>query len=170
VRAYADRALGRVTAAEDPAAGQPALERAVAGFGRLGMELELGRTRLDLARGLRTLDGAPAGAAPRSAPAALHAARARYERDEAAALLRELGDDSRPPAAHQVATLSGREVDVLRLLGEGLTNAEIATRLFISPKTAGHHVSNVLMKLGVRNRSQAAALARTRLGEEQGAG
>ena len=66
--------------------------------------------------------------------------------------------------------LTRREVEVLRLLGEGLTNAEIAGRLFISIKTAGNHVSNILMKLGLRNRSQAAALARTHLGQEQGTG
>jgi len=169
-RAFADRALGRVAAAEDPASGLGALERAVAGFSRLGMELELGRTRLDLARALRTLDQQAAVAEARSALSALHAARASYERDQAAALLRELGDESRPPATDQIEHLTAREVDVLRLLGEGLTNAEIASRLFISTKTAGNHVSNVLMKLGVRNRAQAAAEARTLLGAEQGSG
>ncbi len=53
-------------------------------------------------------------------------------------------------------------------MGEGLTNAEIAGRLFISTKTAGNHVSSVLMKLGLRNRTQAGALARTHLGQKQG--
>jgi DNA-binding NarL/FixJ family response regulator len=100
---------------------------------------------------------------------ALHSARATYERDIAAALLRELGDESRPLAARGVSELTHREVDVLRLLGDGLTNTEIAGRLFISTKTAGNHVSNILMKLGLRNRSQAAAVARTHLGKEQGA-
>jgi DNA-binding NarL/FixJ family response regulator len=98
----------------------------------------------------------------------LHRAGAAYQRDIAAALLRELGDESRPVAARAVDELSRREVEVLRLLGEGLTNAEIGGRLFISTKTSGNHVSNILMKLGLRNRTQAAALARTHLGEEQG--
>jgi DNA-binding NarL/FixJ family response regulator len=48
---------------------------------------------------------------------------------------------------------------VLALLGEGLSNAEIANRLVISEKTAGHHVSRIFRKLGMRNRAEAAAHA-----------
>jgi DNA-binding NarL/FixJ family response regulator len=48
---------------------------------------------------------------------------------------------------------------VLALLAEGLTNAEIADRLFISVKTAGNHVSNVLTKLQLKSRSGVAAFA-----------
>jgi DNA-binding NarL/FixJ family response regulator len=58
------------------------------------------------------------------------------------------------------ARLTARQVQVLALLGEGLTNADIGERLFISPKTAAHHVSAVLEKLDVRTRGQAAARAR----------
>ena len=53
---------------------------------------------------------------------------------------------------------------MLRLLGEGLTNSEIAERLFISPKTAEHHVSRIYAKLGVSTRAEAAAYAARNLG------
>jgi DNA-binding NarL/FixJ family response regulator len=137
-------------------------------FARLGMELEVGRTRLDLARALRGINRQAAIAEGRSAMSVLHSARASYEQDIAGALLRELGDESRPLAAHHVHQLTRREAEVLRLLGEGLTNAEIAGRLYISTKTVGNHVSNILMKLGLRNRSQAAAAAHNYLVSEQG--
>lgn len=48
---------------------------------------------------------------------------------------------------------------MLALLGHGLTNAEIAGRLYITPKTAEHHVGRILAKLGVRTRAEAAAFA-----------
>ena len=55
--------------------------------------------------------------------------------------------------------LTRREREILTLLCQRLTDPEIAERLFISPKTAGKHVSNILAKLGARNRREAAALA-----------
>jgi DNA-binding NarL/FixJ family response regulator len=61
--------------------------------------------------------------------------------------------------AQTVAGLSDRERQVLALLREGLSNAGIAERLFISTKTTEHHVSRVLNKLGVRTRAEAAAVA-----------
>jgi len=55
--------------------------------------------------------------------------------------------------------LTSRELEVLRLLSAGRTNAQIGAELYISPKTAGVHVSNILRKLGASGRVQAAAQA-----------
>jgi DNA-binding NarL/FixJ family response regulator len=78
--------------------------------------------------------------------------------DRAAALLRELGGPART-GPKLLGLLTKREVEVLRLLAEGLTNAEIAARLYISTKTAEHHVSNLLAKLQLTSRTEAAAYA-----------
>jgi DNA-binding CsgD family transcriptional regulator len=58
-----------------------------------------------------------------------------------------------------IARLTAREMDVLRLIANGRTNKEIAAELFIAERTAGNHVSNLLMKIGCGNRVEAAALA-----------
>ncbi len=58
------------------------------------------------------------------------------------------------------AGLTPRQLDVLNLVAEGMSNAEIAARLTLSPKTVDHHVSALLAKLGVATRGQAAAAAR----------
>jgi DNA-binding NarL/FixJ family response regulator len=58
------------------------------------------------------------------------------------------------------AGLTRRQMDVLRLLDEGHSNAAIGERLFVSPKTVDHHVSAILAKLEVRTRGEAAAAAR----------
>jgi DNA-binding CsgD family transcriptional regulator len=67
--------------------------------------------------------------------------------------------EERPPIAPPLQTLTGRERDVLEALAAGLTNRQIAARLYISPRTAAVHVSHVLHKLGVPDRIQAAHLA-----------
>jgi NarL family two-component system response regulator LiaR len=61
--------------------------------------------------------------------------------------------------AQLFATLSDREVEVLKLIAEGLSNRQIAERLFISEKTVKNHVSNILDKLHVNDRTEAALAA-----------
>jgi len=63
------------------------------------------------------------------------------------------------PTQANPSQLTAREMDVLRLLAEGLSNSEVAGRLFLSEKTVGHHVSAVLRKLGQPTRSRAVATA-----------
>ncbi|WP_433176940.1 response regulator [Actinoallomurus sp. CA-150999] len=65
----------------------------------------------------------------------------------------------RPPAPATEPRLTRREVEVLRLIARGRTNAEIAAELFITPGTAKTHVANLHRKLGVRNRVEIAAWA-----------
>ncbi len=66
------------------------------------------------------------------------------------------------PRTVESGGLTPRQVEVLRLLSEGLTNAEIAAALVISRRTVDHHVSAVLARLGAANRVEAASLARAR--------
>src|SRR5262249_21213140 len=77
--------------------------------------------------------------------------------DSAAEQLQALGE----PVEVRSAGLSRREVEVLRLAADGLTNREIATRLFLSKRTVDMHVRNLLAKLGCRSRVQAAQRARS---------
>lgn len=60
------------------------------------------------------------------------------------------------PSPHPADVLTEREIEVLTLVAQGLNNDEIAARLVISPRTASVHVSHILSKLGLENRTQAA--------------
>jgi LuxR family maltose regulon positive regulatory protein len=78
------------------------------------------------------------------------------------ALARQLGLENAPRSSSSYAEglLTARESEVLRLLGLGLSNREIARQLVISPSTAKVHVHNILRKLGAENRTQAVVKAR----------
>jgi DNA-binding NarL/FixJ family response regulator len=82
--------------------------------------------------------------------------------EQATAEAMELTQDSATVAAPVAPfNLTRRERDVLALLCQRLTDPEIAAQLFISPRTASSHVANVLGKLGMANRREAAEFART---------
>jgi len=78
-----------------------------------------------------------------------------WRRDRAEALVRRLEGSG----ARSAGELTAREREVAALIAEGLTNSQLAERLFISPKTAAVHVSNILMKLGLSSRAEVAAWA-----------
>jgi DNA-binding NarL/FixJ family response regulator len=79
----------------------------------------------------------------------------------AAKVLRRLRSQSSSVDAAETirAELSDREIEVLKLIANGKDNAQIARELFISPKTVKNHISNILMKLQIENRIQAAVYA-----------
>ncbi len=163
LKAEAAVAAARVAAASfNPT---DALELFQAAAGQLGEDRPLlcGVISLEVAQLLAEMADAPAAIVEaQRALTTFERLGAKLLADRTDALLRSLGTRSRgagrSPSA-RLDALSGREREVLLLLREGLTNAEIGARLFISPKTAEHHVSRVLAKLGVRSRAEAAAVA-----------
>ncbi|KOX16050.1 LuxR family transcriptional regulator [Saccharothrix sp. NRRL B-16348] len=112
---------------------------------------------------LSTGDRTAAEASVREAAALaddLGAGHLRHEIDLLAARGRiDLTPEPPPPPSAAPFDLTARELDVLRLLADGLTNSQIATTLFISASTAGVHVSRILTKLGAGRRTEAAAIA-----------
>jgi DNA-binding NarL/FixJ family response regulator len=134
------------------------LRDAVDGFAKSQLPLEASLCRLDLARACSQDNREVAVAEARNALRSFDMLRSARYVDAATAVLRELGQKVAAPKPSG-QTLSRREEDVLRLLSEGLSNPEISERLFISRKTVEHHVGNILVKLGLRNRAEAAAYA-----------
>lgn len=157
------RALAELTSADVALARQvgdavPHLETALDLFVRLGMPYEEAQARLRLARTFGDAGSELAREEARTALVIFERLGAARGADEAAAFLRSLGAAGRTRDS-QGAELTKREQEVIALLAEGLSNHEIARRLVISDKTAGHHVSHILRKLGLRNRAEAAAYA-----------
>ena len=160
IQAWGERLLGHALAAgADPPAARRRLEVALQTFVRLGMPLEAGRTRLLLVEALREVEPELATAEARAALETFEELGAGGYADATAALLRRLGVKAARVGPKGIGTLTRREREVLSLLGEGLSNPEIAERLYLSRKTVQHHVAHVLSKLGLRSRAEAAAEA-----------
>jgi DNA-binding NarL/FixJ family response regulator len=99
----------------------------------------------DLITGIRAAASGESLISPQIAAKVLQRLRSQSTNEDAAATIR--------------AELSDREIQVLKLIANGKDNAQIARELFISPKTVKNHISNILMKLQIDNRIQAAVYA-----------
>jgi DNA-binding CsgD family transcriptional regulator len=157
--AHGERLLGHALAASDVPAACVHLETALAAFVHAGIPYRTAQTRLMLAQVLGHRDREVAGAEARTALAVFEDLGASRDADAAAALMRDLGIKAARTGPKNTGRLTSREQEVLALLGEGLSNPEIARRLFLSRKTVEHHVARILSKLGLRGRAEAAALA-----------
>jgi DNA-binding CsgD family transcriptional regulator len=156
--AHGERLLGHALAAADVSAACTHLERALAAFVQAGIPYRAAQTQLLLARVLGPNDREVAGAEARAALSVFEELGASHDADAAAALLRDLGVKAARTGPKNLGRLTKREQEVLALLGEGLSNPEIAGRLFLLRKTVEHHVARILSKLGLRGRAEAAAL------------
>ncbi len=159
-----DRVLGR----DEPSAWSDAADAWAAGSSAEPLE---GYARWRAASGLLAARGAEARAAAKrqliralEIATALHAAplRADIERVAARAHLSLTGATQARAGTKDALDLTPRELEVLELVAAGQSNREIGEALFITEKTAGAHVSNVLGKLGVSRRTEAVAVARER--------
>jgi DNA-binding CsgD family transcriptional regulator/tetratricopeptide (TPR) repeat protein len=142
--------LGAVSALDD-------LDHAIAGFAELGMPYEEAVARLDRAP-VRSAAGHSADAVAADVTAALQVLdrlQAKPQADRARGMLRRFGrrpvTTSRDQEQHR---LSLREEEVARLVAQGLSNAEVAERLFISSRTVGTHLEHIYRRLGLRSRSE----------------
>jgi len=123
----------------------------------------------DERRAMEAVDAGASGfllkdASPRDVAAAIRAAHRGEAVLHPSGAAKLLAERRRPPAAH--ADLTARELEVLRLIARGLQNKQIAAQLHVSEKTVKTHVSAILRKLDVTDRTQAAMYAvRERLAE-----
>jgi DNA-binding CsgD family transcriptional regulator/Tfp pilus assembly protein PilF len=158
LRAAAALAKGRISVASGQGDARSCLHEALGGFAQAQLPMEVARTRLELARALSDRSPEVAVAEAKAALEGFERLEAARHADAAGALLRSLGAPIRtgPKGA---GALTRREAEVLQLVGAGLSNPEIGARLYISRKTVEHHVGNLLSKLGLRNRAEAAAYA-----------
>jgi DNA-binding NarL/FixJ family response regulator len=165
-RAAAAAALaeGLLHAAEGDERASSRVQAALDAFASLDLPLETARAQLELARVISPVAPSGAVAEARAALAGFERLGAAHDADAAAGLLRSLGVKAARSGPKGIGVLTKREREVLELLAVGLSNPEIATRLYLSRKTVQHHVAHILAKLDVRSRAEAAAYAARELG------
>jgi DNA-binding CsgD family transcriptional regulator/tetratricopeptide (TPR) repeat protein len=160
-------AIATIETHRDPVPAASTLETLVAQAERQGLLLEAVWVRLDLGALLAEVDPKRAGQVLREAGALAEPMRAGTEMRLAEQRLRALGVRTwrrgrKAGGTDPLGELSEREREIARRVASGASNPEIATALFLSRKTVERHVSNVLAKLGIRNRTElAGALAAT---------
>jgi DNA-binding NarL/FixJ family response regulator len=137
-----------LAAAGDHEGGRRAAEDAIDRFAKCSAPYEGARARLLLARSLEAMGRSDRAAA---------------ETRAAEEALKLLGTPTRDISNGGGGELSPREVDILRLVAEGLSDSRIAEQLFLSPHTVHRHVANIRTKLRARSRAAAVAEA-TKLG------
>ncbi|HEX9311650.1 MAG TPA: LuxR C-terminal-related transcriptional regulator [Actinomycetota bacterium] len=154
LRALSDQAVGAVSLAEGNArAALTSLRRAATGWLGLEAPYEGAQVRVLIGRACRALGDRDA------AELELDAARATFEQLGATPDLARVSELLGTGAGAGGPGLTGREVEVLRLVAAGMTNRAIGAELFISEKTVARHVSNIFTKLALSSRSAATAYA-----------
>jgi DNA-binding CsgD family transcriptional regulator len=159
--ALSELAVAQVESAASGEAAGARFESAIERFSRIGMPFEEARAHVELAKHVAAHEAELAISEARAGLELFERLGAAREADRAAGMLRTLGATGRR-APRREGDLTGREKEVLDLLEHGLSNKQIADRLYIAPKTASHHVSQILAKLGVGTRAEAAAFAARR--------
>jgi DNA-binding NarL/FixJ family response regulator len=166
LRGAASVAAGCVALTESDAdASRRHLEDAVDAFLQSGAPFELARARIELARALAALGRTDAARdEAQRAIDLLSELHAELDIARARALTLSLAQTSAGPAktADRAAGLTAREIEVLRLVADGLNNQTIGERLFLSEHTVHRHVANILNKLSVSSRAAAVAQAARR--------
>jgi DNA-binding CsgD family transcriptional regulator len=165
-RATWDAEQARLAGASDPGAWRAAAQAwqdldcphraGYAWWRQAQAHLDAGQPATAAAAALRAAAAAADGHAPLLTQVRALAERARIPLQPPATATPQTPPPAAAPAPYG---LTARELAVLRLLATGRTNAQIGAELYISPKTAGVHVTNILRKLGVSGRVQAAAVA-----------